>query len=70
MKPVMKLLEKHFRSFKDKTAENIYKYLQVIQKALKGYRTAKGVLKPSKMRLEITNNYYVYACNFKLETVV
>ncbi len=59
-----------FRSFKDKNAGNIYKYLQVIQETLKGYRTAKGVLKPAKTRLEITNNFYVYACNFKLETVI
>lgn len=59
-----------FRSFKDKTAENIYKYLQIIHESLKGYRTTKGVLTPSKTRLEITTNFYVYACNFKLETVI
>lgn len=58
-----------FRSFKDKTGQNIYKYLQIIHKTLKGYLTTKGVLKPSKAELEITNQYYLFAYKFKLQTV-
>jgi len=60
----------YFRSFKDKTGENVYKYLQIITEALKGLQTPKGVLKPSKSRLEVANSYYAYINLFKLETVV
>lgn len=60
----------YFRSFKDKTGENVYKYLQVITEALKGIRTTKGILKPSKTRLEVANSYYAYINLFKVETVI
>ena len=60
-----------FRSFKDRTAKNIYKYLEIIYNTLKDYRTKKGVLKPVKMGLEVSErgNYYIYSTLFKLETV-
>ena len=60
-----------FRSFKDKNAENIYKYLQIIHDTLKDYRTTKGVLKPVKTSLEVSErgSYYIYSTLIKLETV-
>jgi len=59
-----------FRSFKEKTAESVYEYLQVIQETLKGFQTTKGILKPSRLDLEITSNFYVYVYRFNLETIV
>ncbi len=59
-----------FRSFKDKTAQNIYTYLQVINDALKGLKTTKGILKPKQMKLEIADGFYLYACRFSVETII